>query len=137
MDVYEVRRKRLRELIDTRYNKVSAAFAEKHEKQPSYISRCLLPLEKPHRKRIGEDFAREIEKVEQLPKGWMDEMVGSPVAIAIKSESELDGLELIEKGLRALVIVGRRKDEILRMVEEAREEAEQYKAAVLADLARK
>lgn len=137
MDVYEVRRKRLRELIDTRYNKVSAAFAEKHEKQPSYISRCLLPLGKPHRKRIGEDFAREIEKVERLPKGWMDEMVGSPVAIAIKSESELDGLELIEKGLRALVIVGRRKDEILRMVEEAREEAEQYKAAVLADLARK
>lgn len=60
----------------------------------------------------------------------------SPVAAAIKGENGLDGIELIERGLRALVIVGRRKDEIMRLVHEAREEAEQYRAAARAEFKR-
>ncbi len=62
---------------------------------------------------------------------------GSPIAEAIKQEAEIDGFALIERGLNRLVIVGRRKEEILRAVHEAREEAQEYKVAVLEELARK
>lgn len=67
MDVKETRRKRLRELIDSRYGGKQAAFAADIERQPDYVSRCLKGT-----KNIGEDLARIIEKRVRLPLGWLD-----------------------------------------------------------------
>lgn len=66
-DIYETRRARLRELIDARFAGKQSALAARIERQPDYISRCL-----NGRKRIGEEFARLVERGADLPTGWMD-----------------------------------------------------------------
>lgn len=71
MDVYEIRRARMRQLIDTRFDKVQARFAEAIERQPDYVSRCLKKKGEKGAKRIGEDIARDIEEKLGLAAGWM------------------------------------------------------------------
>ena len=63
--------KNLALLIRDRFGDNQSKFAAAINKKPDYISRCLST--KQHRKRIGEDLAREIEGlVEKLPRGWLD-----------------------------------------------------------------
>ncbi len=71
MDLAEIRRQRLREIIDTRFNGVAAHFAAAIGREPSYVSRALTDNAK-HRKNIGEDLAREIERALRLPAGYLD-----------------------------------------------------------------
>jgi phage repressor protein C with HTH and peptisase S24 domain len=67
VDIYETRRARLRELIDTQYGGKQVGLATAIERQPDYISRCLKGT-----KRIGEDFARVVEQRTGMPAGWLD-----------------------------------------------------------------
>ncbi|MBB3142219.1 LexA family protein [Halomonas organivorans] len=70
MNIADLRRDNLRALLNERFEGKKAALAHAIEREPSYISRCL--SDKAHRKKIGEDFARHIEKALALPNGWMD-----------------------------------------------------------------
>jgi phage repressor protein C with HTH and peptisase S24 domain len=67
VDIYETRRARLRELIDTKFGGKQVGLATAIERQPDYISRCLKGT-----KRIGEDFARFVEQQTEMPVGWLD-----------------------------------------------------------------
>jgi phage repressor protein C with HTH and peptisase S24 domain len=66
-DIYETRRARLRELIDLQYAGKQSALAAVIERQAGYVSRCL-----NGQKRIGEDFARHVERASRRPYGWLD-----------------------------------------------------------------
>jgi hypothetical protein len=76
MDTYEIRRHNLQALMDRVYGVgvrgAKSAMAKRLDKQPDYISRCLYPPDKPGRKNIGEDFARQIESSYDLPKYELD-----------------------------------------------------------------
>lgn len=75
MDIYETRRSNLRSLVSSRFNGRIAGLAEAVGKAPSYMSRCLTG--KPeHRKRIGEQMARDIEKALSLDLLWLDKVHG-------------------------------------------------------------
>lgn len=74
MDIYETRRQNLRDLVSSRFNGRIAGLAEAVGKAPSYMSRCL--SDKPeHRKRIGEQMARDIESTLNLGPLWLDKPV--------------------------------------------------------------
>ncbi|MCC5904124.1 MAG: LexA family transcriptional regulator [Halomonas sp.] len=70
MEITDLRRLNLKRILDTRFNGKKSALAEAIDREASYISRCL--SDKAHRKKIGEDFARHIEIMLKLPKGWLD-----------------------------------------------------------------
>lgn len=70
MDIADLRRDNLRSLVEERFEGNKAKLAHAIEREPSYISRCL--SDKAHRKKIGEDFARHIERALKLGDGWMD-----------------------------------------------------------------
>lgn len=81
MDIYETRRENLRSLVASQFNGRIAGLAEAVGKAPSYMSRCLTG--KPeHRKRIGEQMARDIEEALFLDALWLDRAheVGAPIA---------------------------------------------------------
>lgn len=66
MDIFEIRRQNLRDLITKRFNGRIAGLADAIDRAPSYISRCVTG--KPeHRKRIGEQLARDIELRLEIP----------------------------------------------------------------------
>jgi hypothetical protein len=71
MDVYEIRRLRLRELIDTRFRGVVKRCAEHMEMKPPQLHRWLSTKSKDSR-RIEYDSARTIEEKNGLPAGWLD-----------------------------------------------------------------
>lgn len=64
MDVQEIRRKRLRQLV-SEYG-TQTALADKVGIEQNYISRALKGT-----KRIGEDFAAKLETATEKPSGWM------------------------------------------------------------------
>ncbi|KGE78254.1 LexA family protein [Halomonas salina] len=70
MNIADRRRDNLKALLNDRFEGKRAALAHAIEREPSYISRCL--SDKAHRKKIGEDFARHIEKALGLAQGWLD-----------------------------------------------------------------
>jgi hypothetical protein len=67
MDVHEIRRRRLRELIDTRYDGVAAEFARAVGRGDAQIGNIL-----NRHKNLGERLARYFERQVKLPKGWLD-----------------------------------------------------------------
>lgn len=88
MDINEIRRKKLRNLIEKA--KSQTEFAEKIGKDPSYLSQVagINPS-----KNIGTRVARSIEKKLKLPEGWMDQdHSGHP---AVQEESEEYGAQPI------------------------------------------
>jgi hypothetical protein len=72
MDKYEIRRLRVQELIDTKCGGVHAKFAEKIERDPSYVGRMLYPPGKKGRKNISDVLIELIEGKFELPPGWLD-----------------------------------------------------------------
>lgn len=73
MDISEIRRENLRRLMNEMFDGKQAKIADALEKSPNYISRCLsLTMAAEHRKKIGEDFAREIEAKLGLPRYSLD-----------------------------------------------------------------
>lgn len=76
MDKFELRRLRLRELIDAACSGKIALFAEKISRSDSYASRMLYPEDKKGRKRIGDDMMVVIEEAFNLPRAWLDLPLG-------------------------------------------------------------
>lgn len=73
MEISDIRRENLRRLMSDRFGGKQAKIADALDKSPNYISRCLSVTMAPeHRKKIGEDFAREIETRLQLSRYYMD-----------------------------------------------------------------
>jgi hypothetical protein len=70
MDLPEIRRQRLRKLIDERYSGVDARLAAKIERQPAQVARLFMTNK--HKRDIGEKLARHIERANALPAGWLD-----------------------------------------------------------------
>ncbi|MCE9874249.1 helix-turn-helix transcriptional regulator [Hafnia alvei] len=77
MDKFEIRRQRLRQLRDERFNGKASALANEIGVDPSYVSRMLYPEDKKGRKRIGEEMVETIESKLKLPTGWMDDLVSN------------------------------------------------------------
>lgn len=76
MDIREIRRQRLRQFIDSKFSS-DAAFAAHVNRQPSYVSRIF--SENPtHRRNVGDDLAREIERLCGLPENALDEPLEDP-----------------------------------------------------------
>lgn len=71
MDIYETRRRNLRALIDARFGGRIARLADAIDRAPSYVSRCLSESG-DHKKRIGEQFARDIELTVGIPLLTLD-----------------------------------------------------------------
>lgn len=74
MDVFDQRQKKLRELIETRFDNRQTDFADRAGIAENYVSRMLSTG--ANRKKIGEQLARRIEKLCRLPSRWLD---GEPV----------------------------------------------------------
>jgi hypothetical protein len=72
MDKYEIRRRKVEELIRDRCGGVHAKFAEKIERSPSYVGRMLYPEGKPGKKNISDTLIDVIEQKFELPRGWLD-----------------------------------------------------------------
>lgn len=73
MDISDIRRENLRALMNFRFNGKQVLIAEALEKPSNYISRCLSVSMKPgNRKKIGEDFARQIEQKLGLDRYQLD-----------------------------------------------------------------
>lgn len=72
MDKYEMRRRRLQQLINDSYGGTAANFARAIERDPSYVSRMLYPAGKAGKKRIADDMIEHMEKKCGLPRGWFD-----------------------------------------------------------------
>ncbi|MDH0291420.1 helix-turn-helix transcriptional regulator [Pseudomonas sp. GD04087] len=72
MDIQDVRRVRLRALIDEKFGGTSARLAERIDKQPSYIAR-IFTSKAEHRRNIGERLARTIEEACGLEPGALDQ----------------------------------------------------------------
>lgn len=71
VDIYDIRRERLKLLIDEEFDGNGASFARHVKRQPDYINR-LLSTNKKHRKRLGEELAREFETRTGKARDWLD-----------------------------------------------------------------
>jgi hypothetical protein len=71
MDIREIRKRRLQQLIISRFGGVMARLAEKIGRQSSYVAR-VLSENSEHSRNIGEKLAREIEVACDLATGYLD-----------------------------------------------------------------
>lgn len=70
---FELRRRRLLQLVQTNYGGNQARLAEAISRSYAYVSFLLTDPDLPHHKNLGEKLARHIEEAARLPKGWLDE----------------------------------------------------------------
>lgn len=138
MDINEVRRANLRELREKMGRGAVAKLAAAGDTDANYISSVTGP--NPSRN-LGDDVARRIEVGLRMKNGALDMPPGtreeraaygpsrSPVAAAIKQEQEQDGFAMLEKALARLLIIGKRKDDILDAARIAHAEALEYQQA--------
>lgn len=82
MDKYELRRQRLRQLIDDQCGGIAAELAKRIGRDPSYVSRMLYPDGKAGKKRIGDDMVELIETSLGVPRGTLDGYT-NPAAMGI------------------------------------------------------
>lgn len=72
MDIYEVRRRNLLELVASKFEGNRSSFSRFVGKNVNMINLCLT-LNEDLRRNIGEKMARELETLCSMPEGWMDE----------------------------------------------------------------
>lgn len=72
MDLYETRRLKLIELINSQFEGKVSLLAEAINKDSSYITRCKYPVGKKGKKRISDELLRAIYENCNIPYGWMD-----------------------------------------------------------------
>lgn len=72
MNIHDIRRMRLKQLLGERFNGSSARLAEEADVSPSYLSRMLASSDSPHVRNIGEKMARGLEEKLRLPAGTLD-----------------------------------------------------------------
>lgn len=75
MEIKDIRRARVRELIDRNFRGIDADFANRIGRQPSYISR-IFTEKAEHRRNIGEALARQIESECGIEAGSLDRPFG-------------------------------------------------------------
>ncbi len=75
MDAQEIRRARLKELLDSLGRGGKARLAEMAATSPAYISQITSERTKAN---VGSDLARRIEKAFGKPHGWMDRLDADP-----------------------------------------------------------
>jgi SOS-response transcriptional repressor LexA len=85
MDISEIRRRNLRQVIDQYFAGTAAELARALGKQPSEISR-IFTSKQAHRRNVGPRLARSIEAVLGKETGWMDKQ---HVAVPYQAESAL------------------------------------------------
>jgi hypothetical protein len=73
VDIYDLRRRKLRALVDERFRRSRTAFGEATGLQSDYVSR-LLSGKSPSAggKNLGEALARDLETKLHLERGWFD-----------------------------------------------------------------
>lgn len=71
MNVYEIRQRRLSQLLHEMYDNKKSALAKRLDIQASYLSR-FSAKRKENRRNIGDKLARRIESVSGKTIGWMD-----------------------------------------------------------------
>lgn len=71
MDIKEIRKARLRQIINLKFGGVMARLAEAIGRQSSYVAR-ILAESSDHSRNIGEKLAREIEEACDLPYRYLD-----------------------------------------------------------------
>jgi hypothetical protein len=76
MDVQVHRKRRLRELIDAKYDGVIARFADKIGRSNSYVARMLYPMDKAGAKPIADRLMLAIEEAFGLERAWLDRPLG-------------------------------------------------------------
>lgn len=70
--LYEVRQKRLLQLLQTKFDGSQTQMAEAIGRTSAYVSFLFTDRKLPHHKNLGENLARLIEDKLGLPKGWLD-----------------------------------------------------------------
>lgn len=98
MDIYEARRTNLRAIMNARFDGKMVALAAAVDRAQSYLSRCLTPNE-THRKRIGEELARDIEAKLGLEALALDQVSGT-------DQSNADPGPVISTPFRSVKIAG-------------------------------
>lgn len=97
-DIKEHRRQRLKELLHYTYGGAHGAqviAAERIGCEKAYLTRILSEPEKSGHRKIGEDFQHKIETAFNLPAGWLDQPLGTPVTSAsMKYRQTEDGFEI-------------------------------------------
>lgn len=71
-ELARARQRRLRELLQTRFDGNQAELARAIDKKDAYVSFMLTDFSLIHHKKIGEQMAWHIESKLGLPKGWLD-----------------------------------------------------------------
>jgi hypothetical protein len=79
MDIHSIRRRRLRELIDARFEGNNAKFAASMEWAPAIVGRFFTRTR--NGRRITERSARAIESKCYLEKHWLDEPSNIPLSV--------------------------------------------------------
>ncbi len=94
MDVFEIRRRRVRQLITDDFGSVDARFAEKVGKAATVVYRWF--TDKPeHQRNIGEKLARQIEAACGKPAKWLDqEVVDATTTIGVSVPPRADANHL-------------------------------------------
>lgn len=130
------RRDALEAIINTKFLGSAANFARHISKSDAQVSQWRNGV-----RNIGSNTAMLIERLCDLPPGTVVDPrtvqedrvpygpAASPVAAAIKQEQEQDGFAMLEKALARLLIIGKRKDEILEAARIAHAEALEYQQA--------
>jgi hypothetical protein len=119
MEIQEIRRARLAQLIRERYDSSQSKFVEETGENQGEVSALL------RTKSFGERKARKIEAKCGLPSGWMDLPAtpedGRESAASPTSRPSLMVVETVEQKWMALVYVNQRELDILTNFREATE----------------
>jgi SOS-response transcriptional repressor LexA len=67
MNTAEIRRRNLKRLVDDQFGGIQSRFGSAIDRQSDYVSRLLRG-----KKQLGENLARSIESLLQLPERWLD-----------------------------------------------------------------
>ncbi|CDH00751.1 S24 family peptidase [Xenorhabdus bovienii] len=123
LDLYEIRRKKLLELV-SQYE-TQEEFSRAIGKDKSYVSRMLYPPTKLGYKRIGDKMVHAIQKALNLPAGWMDGIVDMAVTIEPKRNFQYYKVEVFDVQASAGIGVMVRDEfiETIRSIEYTNEEA--------------
>lgn len=87
MNIYDIRRKNLLVLIQTKYENNRSLFARSVDKNVNTIN-LYLTTNESLRRNIGERNARDLEKMATLPQGWLDDPASSTPGMSMVTNIE-------------------------------------------------
>lgn len=91
MNIYDIRRKNLSALIQSKYENNRSLFARSVDKNVNTIN-LYLTTNESLRRNIGERNARDLERMASLPSGWLDDPAsGTPGMSMVTSIDRISG----------------------------------------------